>query len=588
MEAFQLFGQGVRRSKGNQARRYNLLAARLIADLVKNCFGPSGMDKIFVDIMGEVTVTRDGAALLRKLDVEHPAAKVMIEASNAVDNQVGDGTTSVVVFAGALAQRAQEMLDLGISPSIIVDGYARARELSLEILQGISQECKSSDARVMRNLVNTCLHSKALSYAGTKAIDCIVEAVCAVSDPATNSIEADDIKIEQKQGSQIDIELVRGIVIDKTVDSSAMRKMVENARILLIDDELEGERTRTDAEIQITSPADINSYSHSEKMSVKFKVQHIVDSGANVVISRRGISTLAQSLLREADIISVRRVKENDLIWLTKATGASITEQLDHERRPGHVHNHDDDKHHRHDHFDHYRHGDIEFTLGYAARVCERPVGDDRMVFVEGCKNPRSLTLVLRANSKGALDECNRSAIDAISVLRDFKERPWIVHGGGSAEAAMAAGLREMAATFEGREQIVIQRFADALEEVPLTIARNAGMDVIDTLVQLRSLHASSNGDRGPYGVDIVNRRIARMPSAVIEPAMVKEQIIKTAVEVINLLVRVDDVLMARPAMYTHTHDDGTEHSHAGGQKQHSHEHFDRLGKSQRPAHHYY
>jgi len=575
-----LLGDGTRRSKGDQARRYNLLAARLIAELVKNSLGPRGLEKMFIDVMGEVTVTKDGATLLRKIDVEHPAAKVLIEASNAVDNEVGDGTTSVVILAGALVQKAEELLDMGIAPSTISDGYLAGLDIALEALDGISRKYGNADRQAMQRLARTCLQSKALAYGDAAGL--VVDAVCSIADLNGNSVNIDDIKIEEKEGSMLDAQLVMGIVIDKTIDSSAMPRAVEDARIMLIDDELEGKGTRTDAEIRITSPGQIKSYSDAQTLMIKSKVQHIIDSGANAVFSRKGINTLAQHMLTRAGIISVRRVKENDLDWLAKATGATISLKLDHEHDDHHGHGH-----HHHDHLDdHYRHGDIDIKLGHAGRVYEKQVGDDKMVFVEGCENPKAVTLLLRANSKRTLDECHRSALDAINVLRDFVVRPSVVAGGGAAEAAIARAVREKASLVSGREQIVIQKFAEAFEEIPLTIARNAGMDVIDTLVQLRSKH--SNGKASTHGVDAVERRVQEMFPSVIEPATVKEQVIKTAVEVTNLLVRVDDVLMAKPTMYTHTHANGAKHSHAGGDREHQHDHFDRLGKQQRPMHHYY
>jgi chaperonin GroEL (HSP60 family) len=569
------------RSTGNQARRYNLLAARLIAELVTNSLGPRGMDKMFVDVMGEVTVTKDGATLLRKIDVEHPAAKVIIEASNAVDNEVGDGTTSVAVLAGALVRRAEELLEIGISPSTIIDGYSKALDISLKELEEMSARCDSSDRLIMKKLARTCLASKQLSYAGDKALDIIVQAVCSVTDFEKEQVDIDDIKIEEKQGSMTDFQLVSGVVIDKTIDSSSMPKTVAPARIILIDDDLEGKRTRTDAEIRINTPEMIKSYSNGEVTMIRSKIQHIIDSGANVVVSRKGINTFAQSLLKEHGIISIRRVKENDLLWLAKATGASVSARLDHE------HSHDHEHHHHHDDH-HYHHHDIEITLGHAERVCEKQVGDDRMVFVEGCKDPRSVTILIRANSKRMLDEFHRSALDAINVLKDFIRNPAVVAGGGAAEAAMARKTRTEASNYEGREQLVIQKFADALEEIPIVIARNAGMNPIDTLAALRSRHALSNGRAHTVGVDAIGRKVGDMPPDVIEPAVVKEQVLKTAVEAVNLLIRVDDVLMAKPKMQTHSHNDGTEHSHAGGDKEHRHDHFDRLGKKQRQMHHYY
>jgi archaeal chaperonin len=602
MNPQQLFGEGVRRTNGSDARSYNLLAAKLIAELVRNCLGPRGLEKMFTDILGEVTITKDGATILRKIDVEHPAAKVLIEASNAVDNEVGDGTISVIVLAGTLTERTEELLDMGISPATIIEGYANSLDIALEALHELSQTCDNTDRNVMLKLARTCLHSKVLSYSGDHIAELIVDAVCTIADFSNNDIELDDIKIEEKPGNISNTQLVRGIVIDKTIDSSGMPKMIKNAKVMLIDDELEGKRTRGEAEIQITSPHQIESYKDQEMLTIKSKIQHIMDSGANVVISRKGINTFAQHMLTRAGIISVRRVKENDLLWLAKATGASISEKLSHdEDSQGHDHDHDprendyqydkqerDTAKHHHDGDRNYHHEDIDIKLGYAECVYEKFIGDDRMVFIEGCKNPKAITLLLRANSKETLAECHRSVLDVINVLRDFITKPAFVTGGGAIEMAIARRIKEKASQIVGREQIVIQKFAEALEETTLTIARNAGMNVIDTLAQLRSKHSLSNGNASFYGVDAIERTVKVMFPSIIEPYVVKEQVIKTAVEVTNMLIRVDDVLMAKPTMYTHTHADGTKHSHADGDKKHEHDYFDRLGKQQRPMHHYY
>jgi thermosome len=562
----QLFSEDLKRSQGEQARRYNFLAARLIADLIKNSLGPCGLEKIFIDILGEVTITKDGATLLRKIDVEHPAAKVIIEASNAVDNEVGDGTTSVVILAGALIENAEELLDLNIAPSIIADGYLEGLEASLEILDNISKTTKNSDREIMEGLVNTCLESKTISYIAAKKniiTKLIVDAICIIADFSNGKIEINDIKIEEKTGNTSDIQLVKGVVLDKTIDNSAMPRVINNAKILLINEELEGKRTKAEAEIQITLPDQIRSYFDTELLTIRSKVQNIINSGANVVISQKGINLVAQYYLAKAGIVSIRRAKENDMLWIEKSTGARLIKDLNNITK--------DD-------------------LGYAGIVSEKIVGEDRIVFIEDCKNPKSVTLLLRANSKRILDEYHRSVLDALSVLGDFITRPKIVAGGGSVEAMIAAKIRTRANLVSGRKQIVIQKFADALEEIPLTIARNAGMSEIDTLTQLRSKHSiSHNSDKfNWYGINPIGRKIEEMLSkGIIEPSIVKEQIMKTAVEVTNLLIRVDDVLMAKPTMQTHTHDDGTQHSHAGGDKKHDH-YFDRLGKKQRPMHHYY
>lgn len=564
----QILSEGAKRTQGEQARRYNFLAARLIADLIKSSFGPRGLEKIFIDILGEVTLTKDGATLLRKIDVEHPAAKVIIEASNTVDNEVGDGTTSVVILAGALIEKAEELLDLKIGPSIIADGYLEGLDASLRTLDKISVTTKNSERHVMEALVNTCLESKAISYILDKRdpiTRSLVDAICLIADFSNHKIEVDNIKIEEKIGNTSDIQLIKGVILDKTIDNSAMSRSISDAKILLINEDLERKRTKAEAEIQINSPDQIKSYFDKESSAIRLKVQNIIKSGANVVISQRGISNLAQYYLANAGIISVRRVKENDVLWIEKATGARTINDLDNITR--------------HD-------------IGCAGIVSEKIVGEDKMIFIEECKNPKSVTLLLRANSKRLLDEYHRSVLDAISVLSDFIEKPTVVAGGGSVEAIIASTVRSNADLDGSRKQIVLRKFADALEEIPLTIARNAGMNEIDTLIKLRTKQPNRLPNKNKrfdwYGVNPIERKIEEMLSKnIIESSLVKEQVMKTAVEVTNLLVRVDDVLMAKPTMQTHTHDDGTIHSHAGGDKKHDH-YFDRLGKKQRPMHHYY
>ncbi|MGA9908646.1 MAG: thermosome subunit alpha [Nitrososphaeraceae archaeon] len=579
MQNRQLFGEGVRRSSGGKARRYNLLAARLIADLVKGLLGPLGLEKMFIDIMGETTVTKDGATFLRKIDVEHPAAKLLIEASNAVDNAVGDGTTSVVVLAGALVEKAEELLDMGIPPTIISDGYLNALDMAIEILREISVESINSDKMIMESLAGTCLASKAFSHITEemKIVRLIVNAICQIANFSNSYVDVDDIKIEEKMGSISETELINGIVIDKTIDNSSMPHIVENARVLLLDIDIENEQTKADAQISISVPSDLGRYLEYGTNNTFEKIQNVADSGANVIFSRGGISPLAQNYFAKKGIMTVRRVKENDLLWLEKATGARITRDLDRITS--------DD-------------------IGFAAEVCQKFVGDDKMVFVDGCKNPKSVTLLLRASSKVILDEFHRAVLDCLYVLRDFVAMPRIVAGGGAAEAIISHLVKERSYLISGKEQIVIQKFAEAVEEIPLTIAINAGMDRVNTMTRLREKVSSQynvknenslkrvqahNNNYHSYGVNAIERKIDNMISKrVMEPLMVKEQILNTAVEIITLLIRVDDVLIAKPVMDTHahTHADGTSHSHRDGNK--AHDHFDRLGKQQRPMHHYY
>jgi len=393
-----------------------------------------------------------------------------------------------------------------------------------------------------------------------------VNAIYAIANFRQKSFEVDDIKIEEKIGNSSDICLIRGVVIDKTIDNHSMPKMVEDAKILVINEDLDNNRTKTEAQINITYPSDTSSYLQHEYAIVKSKTQRIIESGATVLISQKGIGPLAQYFLAKEGIISIRRVKENDILWISKATGASVTRDLDEIS--------DND-------------------LGYAEKVYEKSIGDDRMVFVDGCKKPESVTLLLRANSKRALDEYHRSVLSVIKVLRSFVTSPRVTGGGGATEAIIANVIRRESTSITGREQIVLHKFAEALEEIPITISRNSGMNTVDTMAKLRSKYAFSsiskcNSGIGFYGIDAVQMSVQDVfDQSIIDVSIVKEQVIKAAVEVSNLLIRVDDVLMAKPVLYTHTHNDGTQHSHRGGDKKHDH-YFDKLGKQQRPMHHYY
>ncbi|MGI8719537.1 MAG: TCP-1/cpn60 chaperonin family protein [Nitrososphaeraceae archaeon] len=387
----------------------------------------------------------------------------------------------------------------------------------------------------------------------------------------------DDVKIEEKIGNSSDTELVHGTVIDKTIDDSSMPRMIENAKILLLDSDIQDERTKTDAEIRISDPSQMTSFIKKKTSNLLQKIQCVIESGANVVFSRGGIDNLALNHFAKNKMLTVRRIKENDLLWLAKATGAKVVRDLESMN---------------------------DSDLGYAAKVYEKTVGDDKMVFVNGCRNPKSITFLLRANSKKILDEFHRTILDSIYVLRNFITEPKIVPGGGAIEAFIATLIKERSYRFPGKEQIVVQKFAEALEEIPLTIARNAGLNTIDIRAQLRQrVYSQSqskdkkksrkdifNNDREWYGINALERKIDNMMELhVIEPLMVKEQILITAIEVIILLMRVDDVLMKKPVEthgHSHTHMDGTSHSHKGGSK--PHDHFDKLGKQQRPMHHYY
>lgn len=557
-----LLGQDMARVGVQVARKYNLQAGILLTDVVKTAFGPRGLDKVYVDIQGDSTITKHGGAFLRKIDVDHPAAKAIIEGANAVDTNVGDGTITVAVLIGALLKKANELLDNGIPPAIITSGFEQGREFALEILSKITQKCDLTDRGIMHNLAVSCLQGKALfnmSSDDMPIVRMIIDAICTITNFPKNQIDIDNIKIEEKLGNVSDIQLINGIVIDKTIDNCAMPHSIENAKILLTNENLETFRTKTESEIAITSPEQMSLFLNQESNDLISKVRKIVDSGANVVISRKGIDSLAQEYLAKAGIISMRRVKNNDLWWVEKATGAKTCKSLE---------NISPDE------------------LGQAKKVYQKTVGDDKMVFIDG-KNPHSVTLLLRANSKQYLDEFHRTALNVIYVLRNFIERPEIVVGGGSTEAILAHKISQRALEVEGKEQIVIQKFAEALEEIPITLARNVGMDTIDTLIELRNKLAKfSNGKFEWIGIDSKNRKVSQISQQVIEPVVVKEQIIKTGVEVTNMIMRVDDVFMQDLIDNTHCHIDGTVHAHRDGGK--AHNHFEQEGLEQRQMHHYY
>ena len=545
------------------SQKYNLLSGKLVTEIVKTSLGPRGMEKMYIDILGEDTITKHGGAFLRKVDVLHPAAKSVIEAVNTVDTHVGDGTTSAAILIGSLLSHAEELLKIGIPVAAITRGYERSLDYALEILDEIKIKSSIRDKETMRKLLTTCLEGKAifeLQEENTKIVDIILEAICDITNFETGQVDIDDIKIEEKIGNVTDIELIKGTVIDKTIDSSAMPRTINNAKILLINESLETMRTRTESEIEIVSPEQMSLFLDQENKDLIALVKNIIDSGANVVISRKGVNEFVQEALAKKGIISMRRVKYNDLWWLEKATGATTCKNIEKISSK---------------------------ELGFAKRVYEKTVGGDKMVFVEGGNNPKSVTLLLRANSKRYLDEFHRNALNAFYVLRNFIENPFLVHGAGSAEGIIAQKIRQRAGTVEGKEQIAVERFADAVEEIPLTLARNVGMNVLDTLTQLRTKFAKSNGNVKWYGINSTLRKISDMSSSeIIETVAVKQQVFKTAVEASNMILNIDDVFMKDLIDNTHCHIDGTVHAHHDGGK--AHNHFEQEGLEQRQMHHYY
>jgi len=557
-----LLNDDISRVGTNEAQMYNLLSGTLVADLVKTCLGPRGMSKMYIDILGEDTLTKHGGAFLRKVDVDHPAAKSVIEAVNTVDTHVGDGTSSAAILIGSLLGNAKELLNLGIPTATIVRGYEIGLDLVLDSLDEIKIKQNNDNLEKMRELLITCITGKTifdLQEDQGKIVDMIIEATLDVADLKNNHFSIDDIKIEEKIGNVTEIQLIKGTLIDKTIDSSAMPKCINDAKILLINEPLETMKTRYESEIEITSPKQMSQFLVQENNELDHLVQNIVNSGANVVISRKGVNDFVQESLAKKGIISMRRVKYNDLWWLEKAVNAKTCESI--EKISPH-------------------------ELGFARKIYEKTVGGDPMVFVEG-KSPKSVTILLRANSKQYLDELHRNILNAFHVLQNFIESPFVVCGAGSVEGLLSQKIKKQSGTIDGKEQIVVEKFADSILEIPLTLARNVGMDVLDTKTCLQAKFANSNGKIKWYGINSETRNISDMSlSKIIETVAVKQQIFKTAVEATNLIVNVNDVFMKNIIDNTHCHVDGVVHAHHDPGKNHNH--FEQEGLEQRQMHQYY
>ena len=557
-----LLNDDISRVGTNEAQIYNLLSGTLVADLVKTCLGPRGMSKMYIDILGEDTLTKHGGAFLRKVDVDHPAAKSVIEAVNTVDTHVGDGTSSAAILIGSLLGNAKELLNLGIPTATIVRGYEIGLDLVLDSLDEIKIKQNNDNLEKMRELLITCITGKTifdLQEDQGKIVDMIIEATLDVADLKNNHFAIDDIKIEEKIGNVTEIQLIKGTLIDKTIDSSAMPKCINDAKILLINEPLETMKTRYESEIEITSPKQMSQFLVQENNDLDHLVQNIVNSGANVVISRKGVNDFVQESLAKKGIISMRRVKYNDLWWLEKAVNAKTCESI--EKISPH-------------------------ELGFARKIYEKTVGGDPMVFVEG-KSPKSVTILLRANSKQYLDELHRNILNAFHVLQNFIESPFVVCGAGSVEGLLSQKIKKQSGTIDGKEQIVVEKFADSILEIPLTLARNVGMDVLDTKTCLQAKFANSNGKIKWYGINSETRNISDMSlSKIIETVAVKQQIFKTAVEATNLIVNVNDVFMKNIIDNTHCHVDGVVHAHHDPGKNHNH--FEQEGLEQRQMHQYY
>jgi thermosome len=509
--------EGSERSKGKDAQRNNIMAAKTIADAIKSSLGPKGMDKMLVDSSGDVIITSDGRTILEKMDIDHPAAKMMVEVAKTQDAEVGDGTTTSVIVAGELLGKAEELINKGIHPILIVEGYSKAADQALETLEKIAFSVKPTGKEFLMKIAATSMASKLVAENKEQLADIVVEAVLHVARKVGEdyTVDLDDIMVEKKPGeSMSETKLIEGLVLDKEVVHSGMPKRVEKAKIALLESALEIEKTEFDAKINIERPEQMQSFLQEEENMLKAMVEKIVSSGANVVLCQKGIDDMVQHFLARKGVLAVQRVKESDMKKLSKAIGGKPVINIE---------------------------SLLKSDLGFAEVVEERKIGNDKMTFIEGCKNPHAVAILIRGADKRFVDEAERSLHDALCVVRDVVQEPKIVAGGGAPEMEIARALRSYAETLPGREQLAVRSFGEAMEIVPLTLGENAGLDPIDFLLELRTRH--EKGEKWA-GVNVFEGKIKDMKDLeVYEPLAVKKQTIKSAKEAATMILRIDDVI---------------------------------------------
>jgi archaeal chaperonin len=512
--------EGSSQNRGKEAQRNNIAAAKLISEIVKTSIGPRGMDKMLVDSLGDVTITNDGATMLKEIDVQHPAAKMLVEVSKTTDNEVGDGTTSAVVLAGSLLEKAEELLDKDVHPTVIVDGYSKAAKRAIEALEGAAEKVKPDDREWLVKVARTSMQTKLVSREAQELGELVVDATLSVAEKRDKgyTVDIENVKVEKKPGGSLkDTRLIQGIVLDKEVVHSGMPKRIDKAKIALVSAPFEIEKTEFDAKLNINDPSMMKKFLDEETKMLKGMVDKVSQVGANVAICQKGIDDIAQHYMAKAGILAVRRAKESDMTKLAKATGARVVNN-----------------------FEDLSAGD----LGYADLVEERKVEEDKWVFIEGCKNPKAVTILLRGGTQRIVDEAERSLHDALMVTKDVIEKPAIVAGGGASEAEAAYQVLKWAEKLSGREQLAAQKFAEALESIPIALAINAGMDPIDAQVDFRAKHATENGKW--FGIEASDGKVKDMyQRQVFEPLAVKVQVIRSATEAASMILRIDDVIAA-------------------------------------------
>jgi thermosome len=512
--------EGSTRTTGEDALRANMMAAITIAEMLRTTYGPRGMDKMLVDTLGDVTITNDGATILDKMDVQHPAAKMLVQIAKGQDDEVGDGTKTAVIFAGELLKNASELLAKDVHPTIIINGYKRALEEATRIARELAKPVSIDDEGVLIRIASTALTSKAVHGVRDYFAKIAVKAVKQVAELRGDRwyIDLDNIQIIKKHGASLaDSQLVYGVVLDKEVVHPGMPKRVEKARIALLDAPLEIEKPEIDAEIRISDPLQMRKFIEEKENILKEYVEKLAAVGANVVICQKGIDDVAQHFLAKKGILAVRRVKRSDMEKLERATGGRIVSNLD-DLTPN--------------------------DLGYAELVEERKVGEDKMVFVEGTKNPRAVSIVIRGGLERVVDEAERSFRDALCVVADVIRYPYITYGGGAFEIELASRIREFATKIGGKEQLAVEAFAKALEGIVVALVENAGLDPVDYLMKLRAAHKRDDGYK--YGVNVFTGDIANMEElGVIEPLAVKTNALKAGTEAATMILRIDDVIAA-------------------------------------------
>ena len=506
--------EGGSRTRGRDAQSMNIAAAKAVAGAVRTTLGPKGMDKMLVDTIGEVVITNEGVTILKEMDIEHPAAKMMVEVAKTQDDEVGDGTTSAVVIAGELLKKSEELLEQDVHPTVITLGYRQAAEKAQELLQTIAVDVKAKDKEILSKIAGTAMTGKNAEASKEKLCDLIVRAITLVAD-ADGTVDTENVKVEKRVGGAIeDSEIVEGMIIDKERVHPGMPKTVKAAKILLLNAAVEYKKTEVDAEISITSPDQLQLFLDEEERMIKSIVEKIKASGANVLFCQKGIDDIAQHYLSKAGILAVRRVKKSDMEKLARATGGALISSID---------------------------AISADELGVAGLVEERKVGGEEMIFVEKCKNPKAVSIIIKGGTEHVVDELGRALEDALRVVGVVVEDKKIVAGGGAPEVELSLRLREYAATQGGRIQLAIEAFASALEVIPRTLAENAGLDPIDKLVELRAAH--EKGEK-TYGLDVFEGKPVDMLAAgVVEPLRVKTQAIASAAEAAVMILRIDDVI---------------------------------------------